>query len=313
MIAAMLGFAWMRPAASRADQCILLLPCTPPVTAPPTTLPPATLPPATVPPATVPPTTLPLATVPPAIPPAGPSHPSPGVDSAGAAQLLDLVNQLRAQAGLGTLVRRDDIVSIAVSHSEDMASQSRLFHNDSLFTSAVRASLGADALGENVALNFSIPAAHAAFMNSPHHLANIVDPRFTAAGFGVVIDGAGDYWVTEDFAQVEGIAAPRPAPRTVSAPGGSSPAHPQPARPDPPPPRATASGAAPADPPATTAVVTSAPPAIVDLTPPDDGRTMPLRRASGVGSLVPGLAVLGLIAVAGAGLLLPRRASRSWV
>jgi hypothetical protein len=126
----------------------------------------------------------------------------------------------------------------------------------------------------------------------------------------VVIDGAGEYWLTEDFAQVKGVTAPRPAPRTAPAPGGSSPLRPQQARPASPAPQATPSSAAPTDPPATAAVVASAPPAIVDLTRPDEGQTLPLRRANGVGTVVPGLAVLGLIVVAGTGLLLPRWTSR---
>jgi uncharacterized protein YkwD len=293
-MAGLAGLALLHPAAGRADQCLLLCP-----TAPPTTVPPATTPPTTAPSATVPPVTQPAPA------PSAGAHPSPGVDSAGAAQLLDLVNQVRAEAGLGTLVTRDDIVSIAVGHSQDMANQSLLFHNDNLFSPAVRASLGAGALGENVDMNFNIPAVHAAFMNSPHHLANIVDPRFTAAGFGVVIDAAGDYWVTEDFAQIKGIAAPRSAPRPPAARAATSPAGP---------PRArvaavapTASTTTPTDPPPATTVVASPPASILALAPPEDRAMVPLHRANRVGALFPGLAVMALVAVAGAGLVLPGR------
>ena len=294
LFAGLAGLACLHPAAGRADQCLLL--CPPPVTAPPTTLPPTTLPPATVPPVTQPAPA----------PSAGPAHPSPGIDSAGAAQLLDLVNQVRAQAGLGTLVVRDDIVSIAVGHSQDMARQSLLFHNDNLFTPAVRASLGAGALGENVDMNFNIPAVHAAFMNSPHHLANIVDPRFTAAGFGVVIDAAGDYWVTEDFAQIKGLAAPRSA-RAPAPPAAPSRSGPPRARVAVVAPAPTASTPTPTDAPPTTAVVASPPGSILALAPPGDSAMVPMHRANRVGALFPGLAVLAVMGVAGAGLLLPGR------
>jgi uncharacterized protein YkwD len=230
------GTSWLRPrvvltgllavlatagtagaAPSQADPCLPFLPetilsCTPPTTGPtPTT-----------PPTTPTPTTSPVLAVPAALPPA----PSPaasvqaGADSAGASQLLDLVNQSRAQAGLGPLAMRSDVVDIALGHSRDMATQNRLYHNDGLFSSTIRSLLAAGALGENVDMDFSVQAIHNAFMASPHHRANVLDGRFTVAGFAIVVDGSGSYWATEDFVQAKGSpqqARSAPAPRAAVA------------------------------------------------------------------------------------------------
>lgn len=281
--------SWLHPATSRADQCGFVLNCTSSPAPTPTTAPPVTTPPATAPPVTT------------------PAKPAPGMDSTGALQLLDLVNQARAQAGLGALVMRDDIVSIAVGHSEDMSRQQLLFHNDNYFTSAVRSSLGAGALGENVDMNFNIPAVNAAFLASPHHFANMVDPRFTAAGIGVVIDSAGGYWVTEDFAQIKGLGAPPVRTAFRPSPGPAAPARPRPAVAVP---RATVA-APPAAP--TTEVTEPTVPApgpslgasIAALAAPEEAGTRAMRHTGGTGSLFPGLAVAVLLAVAAGTVLTP--------
>jgi uncharacterized protein YkwD len=288
-LAALMGAAavlWLHPARGHADQCGFVLNCSTSATAPQVTTPPATVPP------------------PPAPVASTPAKPAAGVDSAGAAQLLDLVNQARTQAGVGPLIMRDDIVSIAVGHSQDMARQQLLFHNDNYFTSGVRSSLGAGALGENVDMNYNIPAVHAAFMASPHHLANIVDSRFTAVGIGVVIDSSGAYWVTEDFAQIRSLRAAPAVARTP--PGPSAPPRPRPAGAVP-----RAAVAAPVPPTTAATEVTVPAPgsslggSIAALTAPPQDDSLVLRHTGGAGHLIPGLAVAVLLAVAAGAMLTP--------
>lgn len=53
-------------------------------------------------------------------------------------------------------------------------------------------------LGENVGVGGNIEALQKAFMESPGHAANILDPRWTHMGVGVIKRG-GTYWVTMEF------------------------------------------------------------------------------------------------------------------
>jgi Cysteine-rich secretory protein family len=133
-------------------------------------------------------------------------------------EMLNMVNQSRAQAGVAPLTMRQDIRSIAIQHSFDMAKAGYIYHNDSYFSSSTRSSLHAGVLGENVDMNFSVGAAEQALMNSPGHRANILDARFVYVGIGIVETSSGDYYVTQDFVQpADGWRPPAPAP----AGGGS--------------------------------------------------------------------------------------------
>ncbi len=163
-----------------------------------------------------PPTTTkpaPAATVPSLTPstvaPPPPPAPAPLATSApeAAQRLLDLVNGERARAGLSRLATRDDVVTIALTHSNRMAAAGDIFHNDSYFSDAVRKSLNSVARGENVAQNSNVDDTHIRLMNSPGHRANILDPRFSVAGFAVVRTTDGRYFTTQNFLQPAGAAA----------------------------------------------------------------------------------------------------------
>jgi uncharacterized protein YkwD len=159
----------------------------------------------------------PTPTVPPApvLPP--PTVPVPTPTQA-ATRLLTLVNGERRAAGLVPLTARDDVAAIAAGWSRTLAERGTLSHDDAYFSPATRRRLGAAVLGENVAYAGDIETAHRTLMASEHHRANILDPRFTVAGFGVaLVDGR--WWVTQDFVQpatspapAPPAAAPRPAP-----------------------------------------------------------------------------------------------------
>jgi hypothetical protein len=187
--------------------------------------------------------------------PVAAAAPSAVLATGDAAQLLDLVNGDRADNGLAPLHWRDDVAAIALSWSTQMAATGVLAHNDAYFSPATGAALGSGARGENVAFTGSVDAANYAFMNSPGHRANILDPRFTDVGIAVVPDRNGGIWVTEDFIQTAGppTFAPSPDPQPEVAP----PAMPEPAAAEPPPPEPPA-----AEPPtaATEPVVTPPPP-----------------------------------------------------
>jgi hypothetical protein len=112
-------------------------------------------------------------------------------------------------------------------------------------------------LGENVGTGPSVPPVMTAFINSPKHYANIVDPAFTSIGVGVVWVGP-QMFTTHRFMQTSGGAAPPPPPP------------PPPEPPAPPPTTAPAPATTrPVTPPPTTAPPVPATPA---LTPPSATR-----------------------------------------
>lgn len=148
-----------------------------------------------------------------------PAPSGPTVDSAGAARLVELANAERRGAGVGELVVRADVASIALDHSRAMAADGNLRHNDAYFAPAMRQQLKAKMLGENVAMNPSVDDAHRRLMDSPGHRANLLDGRFSVVGVAVVRDANGQLWITQDFVQpaaaATGAAAAPAAPRAA--------------------------------------------------------------------------------------------------
>jgi uncharacterized protein YkwD len=107
------------------------------------------------------------------------------------------VNDLRAQNGQAALLPDSELVAKAQAHSQQMATQSQLFH------STLRDGVSGNPrrMGENVAYAGSIEQAFQALLNSPPHFANMVDGTFNRIGVGVYIGSDGRVWVTMDFAQ----------------------------------------------------------------------------------------------------------------
>jgi Cysteine-rich secretory protein family len=128
----------------------------------------------------------------------------PGVPASPEKQLLDLVNQARAEAQLPPLEWDAGLARAAQAHAMAMAAAHELTHqlkNEASMPARLTAAttLRLDAEGENVALNTTISGAHEGLMHSPPHRENILDPHFNYAGFAVVWD-KGQLWVVQDFA-----------------------------------------------------------------------------------------------------------------
>ena len=105
-----------------------------------------------------------------------------------------LVNVERAKRGVGALVVRTDIVTVARQHSDTMASQQRLHHNPNFSTQIT----GWQRLSENVGVGPSVTSIHQALMASEGHRRNILDDRVTEIGIGVTVSGS-HVWVTQNF------------------------------------------------------------------------------------------------------------------
>jgi uncharacterized protein YkwD len=106
------------------------------------------------------------------------------------AALLELMNRERARAGTRPLARTPLLDRVALGHSTDMT-DNHFFGHDSPVTGSPEDRVHAGGVrvvsyGENVARAPSASAAHRMLMSSPGHRKNIVDPRFTHVGIGVV-------------------------------------------------------------------------------------------------------------------------------
>jgi len=120
-------------------------------------------------------------------------------------QLLSLINQERAKAGVAPLELNPRLSEAARKHSQLMAEAETMQHQfDGEPPLTLRLSdenVRSDHDGENIALDSDLAVAHAMLMQSPPHRANILSPQFNEVGIGIVRNGDLVY-VTEDFAHV---------------------------------------------------------------------------------------------------------------
>lgn len=151
---------------------------------------------------------------------------SPAVASAGgdAAQFLALTNQTRAAHGLAPLIVDSALVSMAQGWSNHMAAAGDISHNPNLSSQAPS---NWQHLGENVGMGPSVASIQQAFLDSPHHYANIVNGDFRHVGIAVAYSG-GTIFVTVDFMRTfqDGASAATPAtsaPRSTPAPARATP------------------------------------------------------------------------------------------
>ena len=129
--------------------------------------------------------------------------------------LVGLLNQARAEHGLPLLIDTAELGTVAVSWSEHLGRGRALSHNPEL--QAELESHGSrdwTTYGENVgdAPTDDPSGVFIAYMQSPEHRANILDPRYRFVGVGVVFSG-GTAWDTLDFVdKYSTTASPAPAP-----------------------------------------------------------------------------------------------------
>jgi uncharacterized protein YkwD len=130
-------------------------------------------------------------------------QPSPNFDADAEQRLLEMANQARAQAEAPPLHLDPGLTAAARAHAEIMTRQQQLSHQFAGEPSlphrlAASSPLHLDRAGENVALAITPEQAHAQLMQSPPHRANLLDPAYDVAGFGV-IRSAGRLYVVQDF------------------------------------------------------------------------------------------------------------------
>lgn len=122
--------------------------------------------------------------------------------SAEARQLMQATNEDRAQHGLGPLRWNPALASAAQAHAERMVRAGALSHQyageSDLAARTGRSGAHFTTVAENIAVASDPETVETEWMNSPHHRDNILDPRLTDIGIGVVRQG-NRLWAVEDF------------------------------------------------------------------------------------------------------------------
>jgi hypothetical protein len=151
---------------------------------------------------------------------AGSARPAEALDAEETA-FLGLINQYRAQNGLGPLTATATLNSASLWMSQDMGAKGYFSHTDSLGRDpfARMAAFGYNYntwKGENLAAGAdSAQGAFNLWKNSPGHNANMLNGNFKAIGIGRAhVPGSpfGWYWTTDFGGLVDGGAPPPPAP-----------------------------------------------------------------------------------------------------
>lgn len=134
------------------------------------------------------------------------------------ARLAYLVNQAREQNGVRALTVTSGTSEVAAGWSAHLASAQALSHNPNLASQLEsHGSPNWTTYGENVGQGTSsnADALFTAYMNSPEHRANILDPSYRYLGIATVFTGSYS-WNTMDF--VDQYGSTTSAPRTSTAP-----------------------------------------------------------------------------------------------
>lgn len=118
-------------------------------------------------------------------------------------QMLALVNQARAEAGLEPVALDPQLTDVARKHSLDMFARGYFAHNTpdgrTPFDRIESAGITYRTAGENLALAPTLTLAHTGLMNSPGHRANILRPEFGRVGIGIIDGGVRGLMVTQNF------------------------------------------------------------------------------------------------------------------
>jgi uncharacterized protein YkwD len=118
-------------------------------------------------------------------------------------QMLQLVNEERAKAGLKPLRADPELARVARNHSQDMFRRGYFAHENpdgqDPFDRMRAANVKFRAAGENLALAQTLEIAHTNLMNSPGHRANILNPSFGRLGIGVLDGGYYGLMISQEF------------------------------------------------------------------------------------------------------------------
>jgi hypothetical protein len=139
-------------------------------------------------------------------------------------QIIALVNQARASAGLSPVATNTALVAAAQRHSNDMAATENLSHTGSdgsqFWQRIADAGYGMSTGGENVLYRWDTSAAGAfgQWQASPPHNANMMNPDYYEIGVAWAQAPSGAYYFTMVLASRPGASAPSPPQPTAVPP-----------------------------------------------------------------------------------------------
>lgn len=114
-----------------------------------------------------------------------------------------LVNVEREARGIAKLAPLPPLANVARQHSRAMAEQNLVAHEiegtPPFETRARSAMPNACHFGENITKHYTVEYALADLMGSPGHRGNILDPKYTFLGIGIVRTKEGLLFITQDF------------------------------------------------------------------------------------------------------------------
>jgi uncharacterized protein YkwD len=118
-------------------------------------------------------------------------------------QMLQMVNEERAKAGLKPLRADPELTRVARNHSRDMFERGYFAHENpdgqDPFDRMRAANVQFRNAGENLALAQTLEIAHTNLMNSPGHRANILNPAFGRLGIGILDGGYYGIMISQEF------------------------------------------------------------------------------------------------------------------
>ena len=124
-------------------------------------------------------------------------------DDPAAQEMLHLLNQDRAKAGLSPLVLDETLSAAARAHGREMLEHGALSHQfpgeNDLLARLGQSGAHFNRAGENIAFDYSAEHAQQALMGSDEHRKNLLDSSFNAVGIAVVWTRCQMY-VVQDFA-----------------------------------------------------------------------------------------------------------------
>ncbi len=117
--------------------------------------------------------------------------------------MLGLVNQERATAGLPPLQMDTELTAVARTHSNDMFRRGYFSHKTpegiTPFDRIKAGGITYLIAGENLAHAPTLQVAHTGLMNSPGHRENILRPEFGRVGIGILDGGSRGLMITQNF------------------------------------------------------------------------------------------------------------------
>ncbi|MBI4734303.1 MAG: hypothetical protein HY779_05805 [Rubrobacteridae bacterium] len=119
--------------------------------------------------------------------------------------LLDSLNKERVKNGMAALKSDPKLQLMARTYSREMISESFFGHVSPVSGDVYKRFSNTDIrkdwifAGENLAISPTVEIAHEILMESPKHKANILEPKYTHIGIGIV-DGPNGKVIVQEFA-----------------------------------------------------------------------------------------------------------------